>query len=186
MLHLAYPLDDEVEIDGTTYQVDMSFDNALRLIDLVSDEEIDDLTKVLTGIEMLLNVCFLHDIETQSEIFIELFENTVGKEARKSQPVDLEGNPLPQPKSKRTYSLKEDADYIFASFYQDYGIDLHEMHGKLHWLKFRALLAGLTEGSKFMRVLDIRTMEVPTGKGTAKQASQVKKLKEQYALKGDD
>src|SRR5690625_2867409 len=186
MLQLAYPLDDTVEIDGMTYDIDLSFDNVLRLIDLISDKEIDDYTRVLIGTEMLLGVCFLYDNETKSKIFVELFENTVGKEDSKKQSVDLEGNPRPQSKIERTYSLKEDADYIFASFYQDYGIDLHEMHGKLHWLKFRALLSGLSEGSKFMRVIDIRTMELPTGKGTAKQASQVRKAKEQYVLEGDD
>lgn len=187
MLQLAYPIDDTVEIDGQEYTLDMSFDNVLRLIDMVNDGSINDRDKITTGIQMLLGVCFLHDIETQAEIFIELFSSTVGKEAENNQPVDLEGNPIPQPKNeKRNYSLKEDADFIFASFMSDYGIDLIEEQGNLHWLKFRALLGGLTEGSKFLRVLDIRTMDIPTGKGTTKQAEQVRKLKRQYALKGDD
>ena len=187
MLQLAYPIDDTVEINGHEYTLDMSFDNVLRLIDMVNDKSINDKDKITTGIQMLLGVCFLHDIETQAEIFIELFSATVGKEAENNQPVDLEGNPIPQPKNeKRNYSLKEDADFIFASFMSDYGIDLIEEQGNLHWLKFRALLGGLTEGSKFLRVLDIRTMDIPTGKGTTKQAEQVRKLKRQYALKGDD
>lgn len=186
MLQLAYSFDDTVEIDGVVYDLDMSFDNILRLYDLLKDKEVTDPDKVMTGIEMLLNVCFLHDTETQTDIFVELFENAVGKEAQDNQPVDLEGNPVPQPKEKRVYSLQEDADYIYASFYQDYGIDLHEMHGVLHWEKFKALLGGLRKDTRFKEVIEIRTMELPTGKGSAKQRENIQKLKRHYALKGDD
>lgn len=189
MLHLAYPIDDSVEVDGTLYTVDMSFDNVLRLLDMVADDELDDAEKVLIGIEMMLGVCFLHDIKTQADIFTDMFKSTIGKDAEDNQPVDIEGNPMPSQggnESKKTYSLKEDADYIYASFYQDYGIDLIEQQGKLHWLKFKALLDGLRSDTQFKEVINIRTMDLPKGKGSSKQRENIQKLKKQYALKGDD
>lgn len=86
-------------------------------------------------------------------------------------------------KEEKVFSLKQDADYIFASFYQDYGIDLIEMQGKMHWDKFKALLGGLKGDTKLKEVLEIRTMELPKGKGTSKERSRIKKLKEIYELK---
>ena len=187
MLDLAYPIDDSVVINGQEYQLNMAFDNVLRLIDMLGDREIDDVTQIETGLQMLLGVCFICDIQKQEKIFHDLFKATIGKEAEENQPVDLAGNPMPSNESnEKTYDLKEDAEYIYASFMSDYKLDLFEQQGKLHWLKFRALLSGLTDGSKFMRVIDIRTMELPTGKGSQKQREQIKKLKKQYALKGDD
>lgn len=183
MFDLAYPFDDEVEIDGTTYTIDMSFDNVLRLIDLLSDKEIDDITQIETGLEMLLDVELDYDIQTKEEIFFNIFQETIGKDAEKEQTVDIEGNPMPEDEEEQIYSIKQDAEYIYASFYQDYGIDLFEMQGKLHWLKFKALLGGLRADTKFKEILDIRTMELPTGKGTEKQRNQIKKAKELYRLK---
>ena len=43
-MNLAYPIDDTVEIDGKAYELDMSFDNILRLLDLIQDKTIDDVT----------------------------------------------------------------------------------------------------------------------------------------------
>lgn len=187
MLQLAYPIDDTVTIDGQEYELDMSFDNVLRLIDLLNDEELNDITQIEVGLQMLLGIELDYDILEKEKIFYELFKSTIGKEAEENQPVDLAGNPMPSnEKDEKTYCLKQDADYVYASFMSDYGIDLIEQQGQLHWSKFKALLSGLTDGSKFLRVIEIRTMELPTGKGSQKQKEQIKKLKAQYALKGDD
>lgn len=186
MLQLAYPIDDTVDIDGVTYEMDMSFDNILRLIDLLNDKEIDDVTQINIGLQMLLGVNLDYDIQKKEKIFYEIFKNTIGKDSERSQQVDLAGNPMPSNDHEKTYCLKQDADYIYASFMSDYGIDLIDQQGQLHWDKFKALLGGLTDGSKFLRVIEIRTMELPTGKGSQKQRTQIKKLKEQYALKEDE
>lgn len=185
---MAYPLQNEVEIDGVTYTLDLSFDNVLRLFDMLNDKDISGVLQILTGIEMLLNVCLLYDIETQEEIFYQVFKSTIGKDTEEYQQVDIKGNPMPSmdETDEKTYDLKQDAEYIYASFMSDYGIDLFEKQGELHWDKFKALLGGLTDGSKFLRVIEIRTAELPKGKGTGKQREQMKKLKREYALKGDD
>lgn len=187
MFDLAYPLEDTIEIDDITYQVDMSFDNILRLYDMLNDKELDDVTQILVGIEMLLGVCFLCDFQTQYEIFEKVFKGFISKGAEENLPVDIEGNPMPiTEKDKNPFSIKEDAEYIYASFYQDYGIDLFEQQGKLHWEKFKALLGGLRKDTKFKEVVEIRTMELPTGKGTQKQRENIKKLQEHYKLKGTE
>lgn len=187
MFDLAYPLQTSVEVDGVEYEVDLSFDNVLRLFDLLSDEELTDTIQIDIGLRMLLGdeIQIEGDIYQKEELFYQIFTQTIGKEAEQSAPVDIAGNPMPDdPKTEeRSYDLKQDAEYIYASFMSDYNIDLFEQQGKLHWDKFKALLGGLTDGSKFLRVLEIRTMELPKGKGTEKERAQIKKLKEQYALK---
>ena len=181
-MDLAYPLTETVEIDGKTYKLNMSFDNVLRLIDMLNDKQLNDITQIETGLYMLLGVELDYPIEKKEEIFYQIFYETIGKEVEENLPVDLDGNPMPQQKEEKIYSIKQDAPYIYASFYQDYGIDLFEMQGKLHWEKFKALLEGLRPDTKFKEIVNIRTMELPTGKGTEKQRKRIKELKEYYRL----
>lgn len=181
-MDLAYPLTETVEIDGKTYKLNLSFDNVLRLIDMLNDKQLDDITQIETGLYMLLGVELDYPIEKKEEIFYQIFYETIGKEVEENIPVDLDGNPMPQQKEDQIYSIKQDAPYIYASFYQDYGIDLFEIQGKLHWEKFKALLAGLRPDTKFKEIINIRTMELPTGKGTEKQRKRIKELKEYYRL----
>lgn len=181
-MDLAYPLTETVEIDGKTYKLNLSFDNVLRLIDMLNDKQLDDITQIETGLYMLLGVDIDYPIDKKEEIFYQIFYETIGKEIEENIPVDLEGNPMPQQKEEKIYSIKQDAPYIYASFYQDYGIDLFESQGKLHWEKFKALLAGLRPDTKFKEIVNIRTMELPIGKGTEKQRKQIKELKEYYRL----
>jgi len=189
MLDLAYPIDDSVDINGHTYELDLSFDNVLRLFDLLNDDEVDDLGKAELGLLMLIND-ELADYEPQDkvDVFVHLFKSTIGKETEDNQPVDIEGNPMPSNSGndEKVYSIKEDAEYIFASFYQDYRIDLLEQQGILHWNKFKALLGGLKKDTRFKEILEIRQMDLPKGKGSSKQREKIKELKKQYALKGDD
>lgn len=183
---LAYPLDDTVEIDGKTYKLDLSFDNVLRLIDMLNDEGLNDITQINLGLEMLLGEKLDYDIAKKEQIFHDIFKATIGKDTEKNQPVDIEGNPMPQQKQERIFSLKQDAPYIFAAFYQNYGIDLFEMHGKLHWEKFNALFTALFPSSSFKEIVEIRASELPTGKGMQKERERLKKLKEYYELKDEE
>ena len=96
-MNLAYPIEDTAEIDGVTYELDMSFDNILRLFDLIKDVSINDVTKVETGLLMLINDDLeQYDIETKAQIFIDLFKNAIGADEEKHQAVDLAGNPMPK------------------------------------------------------------------------------------------
>lgn len=187
MFDLAYPLEETVEIDGVEYPLNMSFDNILRLIDLQNDNEVPGIQQIELGLEMLIGTD-LGDIpiEQKEEILYQLFKNAVGDGEEDHQSVDIDGNPMPQKKEKEVYSLKEDAEAIFASFYQDYGVDLFEMQGKLHWRKFKAMLSGLRPDTKFKEIVGIRTMEPPTGKGMEQERKRIKELQRIYALKGDE
>lgn len=187
-MNLAYPLVDTVVIDEKTYELDMSFNNILILFDLLQDKTIDDVTKVKKGLFLLIeDELEEYGIEERAKIFVETFKSVVG-ESEKKQLVDLDGNPMPDisEDDKKAFDLAQDAEYIYASFMHTYGIDLFEMQGKLHWKKFKALLNGLSEDSIFSRVVGIRTAELPTGKGMAKERERLRKLKQKFALEDDE
>lgn len=186
MFDLAYPLTESVEIDGEEFPLNLAFDNVLRLVDMLGDSELSDIEQIEIGLQMLIGVDLDVPIEKKEEIFYQLYKSTIGEDVEDNIPVDIDGNPMPQNQEKATYSLKEDAEAIFASFYQDYGIDLFEMQGKLHWNKFKAMLAGLRPDTKFKEIVGIRTMDLPTGKGSEKERKRIEELKRIYALKGDD
>lgn len=186
MFSLAYPLVDTTEIDGISYSIDLSFDNVLRLIDMLGDKELSDVVQVETGIVMLFGGTLDCDLEKKAQIFYSLYEKAIMGDAKVEQAVDIKGNPMPSVSSddETVYSLIEDAEYIYASFMQDYGMDLFEYQGKLHWNKFQALLSGLRDDTKFKKVMEIRQMEIPTGRGSEKQRKAVLDAKKVYALKG--
>lgn len=186
MFNLAYPLIQTAVINGTTYEVDMSFDNILRLIDMLNDRALTDRTQVETGLQMLIGTS-LDDLDDEAkvEIFQTLFVQAVQSDSEEEEAVDIAGNPMPTVKqeSKELYSLIEDAEYIYASFMQDYGIDLIDWQGKLHWRKFGALLAGLRDDTKFKKVLEIRQMKIPA-KASPEEKKNIMDAKRAYALKG--
>lgn len=83
------------------------------------------------------------------------------------------------PRTERLYSFEHDADYIFAAFYQQYDIDL--TIAKLHWWKFKALFAGLSDACPFVKIMGYRGAEITPDmpKSEAERLEQMKKL---YAL----
>lgn len=189
MFSLYYKQDDSIEIEGITYPLNMSFDNVLKVIDLMKDKRIANDKKVEIAVRIFFDFDSTKSIpfrfEVQYEAFTSIFDEYV-KQEEKSQQYDLEGNPMPVYSKDREkfYSLKHDAEFIYASFMQAYGIDLLEQQGKLHWFKFQALLSGLPKDTKFCEVVSIRQWKKPTKSDT--EAKQMRKLQEQYALPNDD
>lgn len=186
MFKLNEELVESIEINGEKYKVDMSFDNILNLTDMLSDKDLSDELQILLGIKMLFDEPLDMPIAEQAKVFFEAYQALIGNDANRDLEYDLLGNPMPrqnEEESEQLYDLQQDAEYIYASFMQDYGIDLIEQQGELHWYKFRALLAGLSDNTKFKKVIEIRQMPLPTGKGSSKQRAEVEKLKRAYALK---
>ena len=186
-MKLQYPLLEKIEIDNEEYSIDMSFDNVLRLIDMLGDDGLDDTDKITIGLEMLIGVQLEHDIQTLSDVFNSMFEQILVPKNDKDVQLDLEGNPMPSEddNSKAQYCLNQDAELIYAGFMQEYGLDLFECAGSLHWDKFKALLSGLGDDTQFKKVIEIRTMDLPNGKGSNKEREHIQKLKRKYKLKSD-
>lgn len=190
MFSLYYSLEDCIKIDGVEYPINLSFDNILKTIDMLNDKRLADNYKIHLSLQMFFGKRTpLIDLplKTKSEIFNQVFSEYVNQEKKEEVQTDLAGNPLPANYKKdkeNFYSLKHDAEYIYASFLQAYGIDLIEQQGKLHWFKFQALLAGLPEDTKFRQVVSIRMWKKPNKHDT--EEKQMTGLKEFYKLPDEE
>ena len=154
MLDLSRKLTDELVLGDDVYPMNIAFNKVLKVMELINDDKFDDIYKPYLAIQMFTGVDFTEALapEQATAIFKLIFEEHIRIIPTKdSAPVlDLAGNPI---KSKirsksqsedgeRLFSLKYDAEYIYPSFMQAYGIDLIDAQNTLHWKKFNALVNG--------------------------------------------
>ncbi|QPB07568.1 hypothetical protein [Campylobacter phage CJLB-5] len=204
MFDLSRRFRDELVLDDTSYPLDLSFDNVLRLFDMIHDDYIPVIAKPIFALKILLKTStdsekqaadgLLErlDIETALEIYKRISEEHVVIKSSRGEvkEYDLAGNLIEripidddeeEDEKEPLFSLKYDGVYIYSSFLQAYNIDLIEAQGKLHWQKFNALLNGLPSNTKFAEVLKIRSWE-PQKDDTQEYISSMRKLQTEYAL----
>ncbi|WP_077616880.1 bacteriophage Gp15 family protein [Caenibacillus caldisaponilyticus] len=180
MFTLTDPLEEEIEIEGNVYPLDLSFDNVLRFFDLMDDDTFFDAEKIEIAFEMFIDTDKEFDFETKYKVVKTIVETFIASHNDSNADYSSDGGD-----SKQYYDLKQDAEYIYASFLQEYGIDLIEQQGKLRWEKFVALLVGLRDNTRFKEIVGIRAAELPRGKGMEEERKRLRKLKQIYALKKD-
>lgn len=189
MLDLSHKLDDELIIGTKKYKLDLTYDNVLRMFELFEDKEIENHVKVYTALFILTRSedFYKYDINDAILIFDSILEEHIKNKNFNSIEYDLAGNPMPvrEEEQERLYSLKYDADYIFASFFQAYHIDLIEKQGSLHWRKFNALLNGLPKDTKFVEVVQIRSWK-PRKSDSSEYKAEMRELQARYELPTDD
>lgn len=193
MLDLSRKLTDELVLGDDVYPLNIAFNKVLKVVELINDGDIEDIYKPYLAIQIFTGVDFTSKLspEEATAIFKMIFEEHVRIIPVKDTALvlDLAGNPI---KSKirsqsqsedgeRLFSLKYDAEYIYASFLQAYGIDLMDAQNSLHWKKFNALLNGLPSDTKFAEVLKIRAYKPQKG-DSKKYKESMKELKKEYAL----
>ncbi|MCD2247784.1 bacteriophage Gp15 family protein [Listeria marthii] len=199
MLSLAFGVNDIYEYEGKEYKLDLAFDNVLRVIDLTEDNSLSDVFRANLAIDVLFvdempwprsnEEDEFANIESKSLVLIDIFTNYIVKENDDGLLYDIDGNKMPSATNDNeveeiaSYSLTQDADYIYASFLQDYNIDLLDSRGEMHWYKFRALLESLRDDTTIKTIIGIRQAELPSGKGTEKERNELIKLKNRYKLK---
>ena len=84
----------------------------------------------------------------------------------------------------RYLDIKQDWPLIYAGFWQAYGLDLYAERGKLHYLKFRALLQGLPKSTRLADVIRIRTMPIPKPTPhNAKERAEIIRLKHEFRIR---
>ncbi|MEJ9210125.1 Gp15 family bacteriophage protein [Bacillus smithii] len=174
-MKLTDRFDDVIEYGGEEIHVNLAFDIVLRAHELLKDDTFSPYEKVEILFDMFVidsenyDLGFMEKNEIVEAIFTELL-GFGGKESGISI-------------GKKYFDLEKDAEYIYASFLQDYNIDLFEMQGVLHWEKFLALLGSLSDKTKFMEVVNIRKQKVPKPtKYNKEERENLIKLKRIYRL----
>lgn len=164
-----------IKFDGETYQINLAFDNVIKYLELVEDDnknkELEALKLFFGDQEIPLDPDFI-------ESSFKLINETITKSAYQGNSSnDWSMTIAPQ----HIYSYEQDADAIYSSFMMQYHIDLLKERGKMHWCVFRALFDGLNEDTPIQRIIELRQKnlaDVPD-----EQRSKVMQLQQYYALK---
>lgn len=185
-LSLSWGINNSIEVEGLEYELDLEFSKVLRFFEVWKDDDLSNIEKAYISISMLLaDKDVKVDMELLPPLLTAIAKRIVGDKSKNdSVKRDLKGNILEE--EKKYYDLEEDADYIYSSFIMDYGIDLIDERekGTLHWDKFNALIIGLSDNTKFKRVIEIRQMEIPE-KATLEEKEKIQKAKQEVALKSN-
>ncbi len=165
-----------IQIDGYDYPVNTDFRIWVKFEEIFKDKEIAT-AEMLTDAIML---CYPAGIlpPTALDAVRGLFEfYRCGDYDSESDKKDDENKP--HKKEKNIYDYYHDADYLYAAFMEQYGIDLADE--QLHWWKFRALFLGLSSNTKLKEIMGIRAMNT-SEISDKKLKEHYKKLQRVYAL----
>lgn len=153
MLSLTEPLKSSYTYQGKEYQIDLSFDNVIRMYNLLEDDTFQDAEKIVIAFEMFFGFepkDAEFAMKAIDEITGYISKSAYGNDPVESDVVSSEVN------TQKLFSYTQDAGAIYASFKQQYNIDLIAEQGKMHWDVFKALFDGLDENTYFRKILDIR------------------------------
>src|SRR5699024_9047339 len=144
-MRLNDPLITTFTYKGIKYDIDLSFDNVLDAYDVLDMRYLRDHEKARMCLSLLLDDQD-YDVSETFKLWNYIYLNFIHVESKEIVKKDLLGNPLPAPKEEKSEILidfNQDANYIYASFMQAYGINLIEQQGKMHWKEYLALIDGL-------------------------------------------
>ena len=167
MFDISKQLPNYFTYNSKKYKLNLAFDNIINMFDLFK-------TDILVSGEItqfVLEMLIVNPIGVKSDAIDMIFNDYINI-AKKSND-----------NSMRVLDYKQDSMYIYSSFMADYGIDLFEQQGKLHWWKFVSLLSGLSEKSKMREIMGIRSRPLPEpNKYNQKEIANLIELKQYYAL----
>lgn len=156
---------DSVRFGGKTYRIDADFRSVMRAMEIMEDQTLWPDIRMEKALRCFVRGRLPRD---RGGLLDAIFRALLG-----------EGKA-----GKRVLSYEQDADMIFAGFWQAYGIDL--FHARLHWWAFRALLANLPENTRMAEVIAIRTRPVPApNKHNKEQRAALMRAKAAVAIKSD-
>ena len=159
-------LPETVNVSGKLYRIHTSFKYWLRFLELV--EKNDKNPYVFD---------FLYVDKTPADR-IEGFSALLGF----STPPSLLPRLTSSDTGEKVVDYQIDAEYIYAAFYEQYGIDLIE--ADMHWYKFQALFRGLHD-TKLNEIIGFRLFTPPNGK-KSEYDRDMEKLKRAWALPEKD
>lgn len=186
MFSLTDIFEDSFDFEGNELNIDMTFDNILRMFELFDDDDFEPSEKILIALEILIiEYELIQDkgFSEQYELYNYVMKEFLDVEMDKEETKDGEETPPP---TKKVMDFKKDAGLIYASFLSEFKMDLFECQGKLHWNKFSELLKNLNEKTAFKQVVGYRNMKVPSTKDASKEyRDHVQQMKRLYSLEDE-
>ena len=180
-MRLNDPLVTSFLYEGESYLINLAFDNVLDAFEVLDDKELRDYERADICLALLLD----RDVEDHEviDMWRHIYDSFIHIEEKQLIEYDRKGNPMPvQKESEVSINLEKDAEYIYSSFQQAYGMNLFKVQGKLHWAEFKALLNGLPSDTIMQRIRAIRMWE--PSKGDSPEYTQaMREMQKVYSIK---
>lgn len=158
-----------VRVGKRKYEITASFDTVLFIFDVLERTDMLGRDRVILAAKMMFRFppFRLADKEKALEEALKLLG---GNRAKEDTPSVMD--------------FEQDASMIRAAFLQQYGIDLDVQRGRMSWFRFMDLLGGLTDKTRFIQIVQIRSkpMPAPTQHNGAERRA-LAEAKAQFAIK---
>ena len=150
----------------------------LRFYDVLDAPDLTPEEKTEAGFSWLVDCRKAPPPEVQSRVLQQLMDEVIAPPQRRLST---------QKQPKKCVDFSFDAEEIYSSFRQAYGIDLIQERGRLHWCAFLAMFHGLPEDSPVKQIMHIRSEDIPApNKHNAEYIRRLTELKTLYALPNKD
>lgn len=171
---LYEPLKHTVYSAGVRFHINTGFRRVLQSYAVLKDEVLDYPDKIdfclrllIRGGRFLLPFLSRNRKAGLFEAVFREYVNTGDKEAD----------------APKAFDFDQDAPFIYAAFWECYGIDLLGKDRDLHWWKFIQLFKGLPENTRIMQIISIRTRPLPKAtKYNAQERQNLMRLKMLYRV----
>lgn len=170
---LYEPLPESVVVGGNSYRVKTDFRNWLKLIDLVHDNTIDEVSKSYLYKEWYADLPPENENDLLSGLIDFLTMKGLQEVKNKKGASDA--------KQRQTLSYSIDAPFIVSAFLECYGINLFDQSLKMHWWQFRILLDGLPDHTEIQKRRSYRSIDLSQIRNK-KERERIKKIQSQIAL----
>lgn len=144
----------QFEWRGEVYEVDFSFDTVLLFLEMQDDQDLNEFEKYQQTLKL-----FFHKnkaIPSDPNFYLKALEQISKVINFNPYGSNTDADDGRGVKATKQFDYVKDAGAIYASFFDQYGIDLLKEKGKMHWLVFKALFDGLNSKTYFKRILQIR------------------------------
>ena len=160
-----------VNINNVEYEINSDFRTSILFELLMQDNSIREEDKISMALQLYYPV-IPEDINEAIEQMLWFYR--CGKDITKSKGTG-KGKSITQ-----IYSFEHDDDYIYASFMDQYNIDLQDIE-YLHWWKFKAMFKSFKEDNEIVKIMGYRSMDLSKINDKEEKAY-YKKMQELYKL----
>lgn len=181
---------DIYEWAGTAIELNLSFDNVLKLMELFDDQNVPDQIKPNLALNMLIvdsSLLVQLSSSKKEKLLIDVFKDKLNidllQSSKRNEMTESANDEDSDYPDIPVVNFTIDAERIYASFLYDYGINLFEQQGKLQWDEFLALFNNLSEKTPMRTAIHYRTCEIPKkDKHNSEERKRIKKMKARYEL----
>lgn len=168
-------LPETVKVNGEEYPICSDFRACILFEKILHDTELTSQEIVTTAVDLFYEDERPADLKDALDGIVYFYSCGTPKktETKGGKKVDNINQP-------RIYDFDYDADYIFAAFLTQYGIDLNEIE-YMHWWKFQALFKSLESHNKIVEIMGYRATDLGKIKDKHERA-RIAKLKTLYAI----